>query len=114
MKPGTGRLKVTLAFLLSFLGACLVRPRDASAVLAMPEADAYATAGSPRRFGTVKTLRIQGPPASKKVRQAFIKFDLSTLPPGTTGSEITRATLMVFVDAVKVPGSLDVRQVTTP
>src|SRR5207244_5214831 len=41
------------------------------------------------------------------------RFDLSTLPPGTTGSEVTRATLMVFANALRVPGSLDVRQVTS-
>src|SRR5438093_1525683 len=113
MRHGTGRLKVALTFVLAFVGACFLRPSDASAVLAMPEADAHTTAGSPGTFGAVKTLRIQGPPARNRVRTAFIRFDLSTLPPGTTGSEVTRATLMVFVDAVRVPGSLDVRQVTS-
>src|SRR5437867_13151289 len=113
MRHGTGRLKVALTFVLAFVGACFLRPSDASAVLAMPEADAHTTAGSPGTFGAVKTLRIQGPPARNRVRTAFIRFDLSTLPPGTTGSEVTRATLMFFVDAVRVPGSLDVRQVTS-
>src|SRR5947199_164205 len=113
MRHGTGRLKVALAFVLAFVGACFLRPSDASAVLAMPEADAHVTAGAPGTFGAVKTLRIQGPPARNRVRTAFIRFDLSTLPPGTTGSEVTRATLMVFVNALRVPGSLDVRQVTS-
>src|SRR2546430_5158631 len=113
MRHGTGRLKVALTFVLAFVGACFLRPSDAAAVLAMPEADAHTTAGSPRTFGALKTLRIQGPPVRNRVRTAFIKFDLSTLPPGTTGSEVTRATLMVFVNAVRVPGSLDVRQVTS-
>src|SRR5438309_432329 len=113
MRHGTGRLKVALTFVLAFVGACFLRPSDASAVLAMPEADAHVTAGSPGTFGAVKTLRIQGPPARNRVRTAFIRFDLSTLPPGTTGSEVTRATLMVFVNALRVPGSLDVRQVTS-
>src|SRR5207245_1083891 len=112
-RHGTGRLKVALTFVLAFVGACFLRPSDASAVLAMPEADAHTTAGSAGTFGAVKTLRIQGPPARNRVRTAFIRFDLSTLPPSTTGSEVTRATLMVFVDAVRVPGSLDVRQVTS-
>src|SRR5438046_1153895 len=113
MRHGTGRLKVALAFVLAFVGACFLRPSDASAVLTMPEADAHVTAGSAGTFGAVKTLRIQGPPARNRVRTAFIRFDLSTLPPGTTGSEVTRATLMVFVNSVRVPGSLDVRQVTS-
>src|SRR5207248_7562318 len=113
MRHGTGRLKVALTFVLAFVGACFLRPRDASAVLAMPEADAHATAGSPRRFGAVKTTRVHGPPASRKVRTALIKLDLSTLPPGTTGSQVARATLMVFVNALEVPGSLDVREVTS-
>src|SRR6266851_2570012 len=113
MRHGTGRLKVALAFVLAFVGACFLRPRDASAVLAMPEADAHVTVGSPGTFGAAKTLRVQGPPARNKVRTAFIRFDLSTLPPGTTGSQVTRAMLMVFVNALKVPGALDVRQVTS-
>src|SRR5438034_670148 len=113
MRHGTGRLKVALAFVLAFVGACFLRPSDASAVLAMPEADAHVTAGSRGTFGALKTLRIQGPPARNRVRTAFIRFDLSTLAPGTTGSEVTRATLMVFVNSVRVPGSLDVRQVTS-
>src|SRR6266516_8057898 len=113
MRHGTGRLKVALTFVLAFVGACFLRPSDASAVLAMPEADAHVTAGSRGTFGAVKTLRIQGPPVRNGVRTAFIKFDLSALPPGTTGSEVTRATLMVFVNAVRVPGSLDVRQVSS-
>src|SRR5437867_12017072 len=109
MRHGTGRLKVARTVGLAFVGACFLRPSDASAVLAMPEADAHTTAGSPGTFGAVKTLRIQGPPARNRVRTAFIRFDLSTLPPGTTGSEVTRATLMVCVAAVRVPGSNDVR-----
>src|SRR5437773_9071390 len=113
MRHGTGRLKVALTFVLAFVGACFLRPSDASAVLAMPEADAHMTAVSPGTVGALKTLRIQGPPARNRVRTAFIRFDLSTLPPGTTGSEVTRATLMVFVNALRVPGSLDVRQVTS-
>ena len=113
MKNATGRPAVAVAFALAFAAASLSRPPAASAVLAMPEADSYMTAGAPRTFGASKVLRLQGPPATRRVRNAFIRFDLSTLPPGTTGSQVTRAMLMVFVNALKVPGALDVRQVTS-
>src|SRR5436190_6519021 len=113
MRHGTGRLKVALAFVLAFVGACFLRPGDASAVLAMPEADAHTTAGSPGTFGAVKTLRIQGPPARNRGRTAFIRIGLSTLHPVTTASELTRATLMVIVNAVRAPRELDNRQVTS-
>src|SRR5438128_7790601 len=103
MRHGTGRLKVALTFVLAFVGACFLRPSDASAVLAMPEADAHTTAGSPGTFGAVKTLRIQGPPARNTVRTAFIRLDLATLPPGTTRGELTPATLTAPVAAARPP-----------
>src|SRR4029077_12560372 len=107
MRHGPERLRVALAFALVCVGASFVGPRDAAAVLAELSDDAYTTAGSARAFGAAKILRVGG------AQKTFIKFNLSTLPPGTTGSDVMRAMLMVYVDALRAPGSLDVRQVTS-
>ncbi len=58
MKNATGRLAVAVAFALAFAAASLSRPPAAFAVLAMPEADSYTTAGAPRTFGASKVLRL--------------------------------------------------------
>jgi len=108
----TGRFSGAVVVALVVVGAPL--PREASAVLAGLAADAYTTAGSRAKHGAAKTLQIVGPPASRTVQKTFVKFDLSTLPPGTTGSQVTRAMLTVFVDRLKVPGALDTLRVTSP
>jgi hypothetical protein len=46
-------------------------------------------------------------------RRSFTKFDLSTLPSGTTGSDIEKATLRVFVDDVFTEGNMDLHRVTS-
>src|SRR5207245_2616536 len=42
----------------------------------------------------------------------FIKFDLSTLPSGTKGANVKKATLKLFVGSVSAIGSFDVQRVT--
>ncbi|MFN0205879.1 MAG: DNRLRE domain-containing protein [Planctomycetota bacterium] len=44
--------------------------------------------------------------------QAFLQFDLTGLPPGTTGAQIEVARLQIFVNKVSTVGSLDVLPVT--
>lgn len=43
---------------------------------------------------------------------AFLQFDLSTLPTGTTSAQVSRATLTVFVNRVNTAGSVTVSPVT--
>jgi hypothetical protein len=43
---------------------------------------------------------------------AYLQFDLSSLPAGLTSSQISRATLTLFVNRVIAPGSLTVAPVT--
>src|SRR5919198_1439304 len=102
-----------LVVALVFVGAPLLRPREASAVLAELAADASTAAGSRTNRGAGKALQIAGPPARSRIQKTFVKFDLSPLPPGTTGSDVTRAMLTVFANRVKVPGSLDALRVTS-
>ena len=80
-------------------------------MLAGVAADAYTAAGSQRNHGAGPALQIAGP--GSEVRKAFLRFDLSTLPHGTAGSDVTRATLTLFANRVKVPGALDALRVTS-
>src|SRR5437867_10990504 len=109
----TGRFSGALIVGLVFVGAPLLGPREASAVLAELAADTSTMASSRANHGAAKALRMAGPPASDRVQKTFLKFDLSTLPPGTTGSDVTRAMLTVFADRVNVPGTLDALRVTS-
>jgi collagen triple helix repeat protein len=111
MKGNGGRLALALGLGVVFLG--LAGPRDAAAVLAPLTDDACTTAGSTSTLGALKTLRVAGPPGSGIVKKSFVKFNLSTLPAGTTGSQVARATLTVFVDGVKASGAVDVLRVTS-
>jgi hypothetical protein len=45
--------------------------------------------------------------------RSLVKFDLSPLPAGTSGNNIAKATLRVWVNAVPTPGSIDVVRVTS-
>src|SRR5438445_6021594 len=109
----TGRFSGALIVGLVFVGAPLLGPREASAVLAELAADTSTMASSRAHHGAAKALRIAGPPTSNRVQKTFLKFDLSTLPPGTTGSDVTRAMLTVFANRVNVPGMLDALRVTS-
>jgi hypothetical protein len=44
---------------------------------------------------------------------AFLKFDLSALPSGTTSTQISRATLTVFVNRVNAAGTVSISPVTS-
>ncbi len=44
---------------------------------------------------------------------ALIQFDLSSLPNGTTASQISKATLVIFVNRINTPGLLTVQPVTS-
>ena len=43
---------------------------------------------------------------------AFLQFDLTTLPAGTTSAQVSRATLTVFVNRVNAAGSVTISPVT--
>src|SRR3989442_4372165 len=108
-----GRFSGALIVGLVCVGAPLLGPREASATLAELAADTSTKAGSRANHGVARALQIAGPPASNRVQKTFLKFDLSTLPPGTSGSDVTRAMLTVFANRVNVPGMLDALRVTS-
>src|SRR5207237_369812 len=70
--------------------------------------DWYTDWGKPTsNFDNTATLNIVDP-----AQKSFIKFDLSTLPLGTTGTDVKKATLKLFVDKVTTNGSFEVKRVT--
>jgi hypothetical protein len=85
-------------------------PSVASAVQGVLLEDAYTSSKRPNtKFGSANTIVIN------RARTGFLLFDLSTLPAGSTGSNISKATLTLFVrGAVKAPGSFDIKLVTGP
>ncbi len=77
--------------------------------------DSYTKSTMPvANFGAKTTLLVQGPPANAVVENSYVRFDLSTLPPGTVGSDVAKATLTLGVHKVTSAGAFDVFRVTSP
>ena len=85
-------------------------PAPAAAVLARLSDDAHASQSARTvNFGSAPTLLVQGPgPAAA---QAFVRFDLTTLPAGTRGADVARAVLRLWVAKVTRDGMFDVHSV---
>ncbi|MGD1097384.1 MAG: DNRLRE domain-containing protein, partial [Bryobacteraceae bacterium] len=94
------------ALLLSLLCA----PKSAQAQLP-PTDDAWVKAGSAANNGSDAGLRVI---QATQNTSTFIRFNLSSLPSGITGSAVAKATLTLFVTQVNTAGSFDVYQVTGP
>ncbi len=79
---------------------------DSPATLA---ADAYVRLKSKKNYGTSQVLQLKGDGAS-----AYIRFELGSLPPGTTGGQVELAHLQLFVSKVIGTGNVEVRRVFDP
>lgn len=77
-------------------------PRHANAVEAPVTDDAYLKA---KPTGTKTTLLVQ---SGDKGSSTYLKFDLSTLPNDTAGSDVAKATLVLWVSKVPTGGTVDV------
>jgi len=66
--------------------------------------DSYVLPGDIANYGSQQFVRVGSPSAF----QALVQFDLSTLPPGTTASNVTSATLVLFTRAVATAGTVSV------
>jgi hypothetical protein len=85
-------------------------PAPAAAVLARLSDDAHASQSArTANFGSAPTLLVQGPGAA--AAQAYVRFDLTTLPAGTRGADIARAVLRLWVAKVTRGGMFDVHSV---
>ena len=61
-----------------------------------------------QNFGSLSQLSIGGG------TRALIQFSLTSLPAGVTGSSLSKATLVLYVDTITVPGALDIGLVGGP
>src|SRR5205809_846212 len=74
--------------------------------------DAYVDSSAPTsNFGNNTSLFVTAPTAKTSTRKTFIKFDLSTLPASTTGADVEKANLKLFVSKVAANGSFNVLRV---
>jgi hypothetical protein len=90
----------------------LALPRTASAQLPVTN-DSYTQQNAPNaNSGGAGTLAVIG--SATKTNKTYIKVDLSPLPAGLTGSNVSIATLSLFTNTVNTPGTFDVYLVTTP
>ena len=72
--------------------------------------DAHVSFAAPaRNLGASPGLVLQAPPG--RGTTVLLKFDLSSLPAGTLGSDVVKATLRLWVSSVTTPGLFDVRTV---
>ena len=94
-------LRVTGAALIA--AAVIGLPAPAAAVLARLSDDTHASqAARTTNFGSAPTLLVQGP--GQTAAQAYVRFDLTTLPSGTRGADVARAVLRLWVTKVTRPG----------
>jgi hypothetical protein len=99
----TGALLITTVIVVGL-------PAPAAAVLARLSDDAHASQSARTvNFGSAPTLLVQGP--GPTASQAYVRFDLTTLPSGTRGADIARAVLRLWVAKVTRGGMLDVHSV---
>jgi len=101
-------LRVTAAALVA--AAVVGLPVPAAAVLARLSDDTHASSSArTTNFGSAPTLLVQGP--GPTAAQAYMRFDLTTLPSGTRGADVARAVLRLWVAKVTRPGMFDVHSV---
>jgi hypothetical protein len=72
--------------------------------------DSYLAPGSALNYGAATTINTGGPAAN----QALVQFDLSTLPAGITASNIAKATLVLFVNKLGAPGTVNISVANGP
>jgi hypothetical protein len=90
--------------LLAALAALAAGP--ALALDAPLAADTYTSAALPaNNFGALPTLNTGGGATS------LLRFDLGTLPAGTTAARLVKATLVLYVNRVGSPGAIDLHPV---
>ena len=68
--------------------------------------DAYVVPFSGTNFGTATTINAGGVTGA----QSLVQFDLTALPAGTTGVNIAKATLTLFVNKVAAGGTVNVSE----
>jgi|GEM_PF-6286985 len=102
----TVRLRVTSLRVL-MLTSCWLGPMMGRAAEMVLVDDTMSSAARPTAtYGATRSL------ALKTGQQLYFKFDLSTLPPGTTSAQVSKATLKLWVDRVIKAGTCELSPVT--
>jgi len=92
----------------AILFSSLFAPSVAHATGVALSADTFVSSSrSTTNFGTVANLYIGNG------NTALLQFDLSSLPTGTTSSQIAKASLIVFVNRINVDGTVNLSPVTS-
>jgi outer membrane lipoprotein-sorting protein len=100
--------RILLALLPLFI--FVISPETTRAQL-QPAGDSFTNSNQPTtNFGTNISLKIDGPVA----KNTYVRFELAGLPAGTIGSQISKATVELFVNTVNNPGTFDLFRVTSP
>ena len=92
----------------STLGLALLAPQ-ANAAIGFTAADTYVSnsaAESAQSFGSEAKLLIGAG------KTAYVRFDLSSLPPNTQPGDIAKASLVFYVNGIAVPGSINIAPAT--
>ncbi|MCU1259736.1 MAG: Collagen triple helix repeat-containing protein [Bryobacterales bacterium] len=83
-------------------------PKQIRAAAGVPVGDAHVDAtNTTQNFGSAPALSVGNG------NLAFLQLDISSLPPGTTADNITKVTLILYVNQVPAAGALDFAQVTS-
>jgi hypothetical protein len=75
--------------------------------------DTTTSRSTPRAFSHNQPMLGVAASAQGVAKMALLKFDLSNLPAGTPGAQISKATLRVYCRTVTKPGKIDIVPVTT-
>lgn len=98
-----------LLAILLLMAAVSLLPSTSHAQQPMLTDDAYTSSAKPsKNFGDDASVLVSG-----AANTGLLKFKLTpSLPPGTVGGHVGKATLKIFIDSVTTPGSLSVYRVT--
>ncbi len=100
----TLRTRQTLAIATLLLSACgVARATEATLVGDTFVSTAYANSN----FGSLSNLYVSSS------NTALLQFDLTSLPAGTTASQIGSATLTIYVNRVNTPGTITLQPITS-
>jgi Collagen triple helix repeat (20 copies) len=103
------RLRFVSFFLVAI--SCLVCATESSAQLPVTD-DSYTQQNAPAaNNGAAATLAVIG--STTKSNKTYIRVNLSPLPPGLAASNVSQATLELFVNTLPTAGSFDVFLVTS-
>lgn len=91
------------------LSTLLFAAATLSSVTAMAQSvplvgDSYVPSGSTGIYGSAPTVNVVG---GTNPQQGLLQFDLTALPSGTTSSNVSRATLVLFVNRVVASGTVN-------